>query len=118
MDRIRIMWAITIIGAILISSKLMVVFAVPSCSMVAPMLPSCLGFIEGLEPSGMCCSTVKYLKDLGKTKNDRVAICECLKQATRMISYDPKRIPLLSKKCGVHSKLPPVDKDYDCSRVR
>nr|GEV25523.1 non-specific lipid-transfer protein-like [Tanacetum cinerariifolium] len=82
------------------------------------MLPPCLGFINGQEPSEFCCSSVRNLKDMGKTKDDRVAMCNCVKQVTRIITYDPKRITLLPKKCGVDSTFPPIDKEYNCKDVK
>lgn len=114
MDRTRIMWFVTI-GILLVSWKPMV-DAAPSCPRVATMLAPCFGYINGQEPSRMCCSSVENLQKMGKTKDDRVAMCNCVKQVTRLINYDPKRITLLPKKCGVSLTFPPVDKNYDCSK--
>lgn len=114
MDRLHIMWSFTI-GLLLVSCRPMV-FAAPNCAMVATLLSPCLGFINGQEPSSFCCSSVENLKDMGKTKDDRVAICDCVKQTIGLINYDPKRIPLLPKKCGVDSSFPPVDSSFDCKK--
>ncbi|KAI3719535.1 hypothetical protein L6452_20437 [Arctium lappa] len=115
MDCFRLLWSVTI-GLLLVSRK-PVVFAVPSCTWVKPMLAPCLGYINGQEPSSLCCSAVESIKAMEKTKSDRVAICNCVKQATKMITYNPKRLPLLPKKCGVDLKFPPIGHDYDCKKV-
>ncbi|KAI3743974.1 hypothetical protein L1987_57046 [Smallanthus sonchifolius] len=114
MDFILKMWSIAI-GLLLVSWKLTALDA-PNCVWVAPMLAPCLGFINGQEPSNLCCMSVENINIMGRTKDDRVAICECVKQVARLITFDPHRIPLLPKKCRVNSSFPPVDKDYDCGK--
>ncbi|KAL7604807.1 non-specific lipid-transfer protein [Lactuca sativa] len=113
---VRILWSVAI-TLLLVSWKPMV-FAVPSCGRVTSRLTSCLSFINGHEPTNSCCSSVKGLTAMGKTKNDRVAICNCVKQVMkRLNNYDPKRITLLPKKCHVGLKFPPINQDYDCKKV-
>uniref|UniRef100_A0A251RTG5 Non-specific lipid-transfer protein n=1 Tax=Helianthus annuus TaxID=4232 RepID=A0A251RTG5_HELAN len=90
----------------------------PTCSRVGRILAPCTGFLNGQEPTSLCCSSVKKLHDAGKTKNDRVAICNCIKQVTKSIPYDAKRIPLMSTKCGVKPEFPPIDKNYNCAAVK
>lgn len=91
--------------------------AAPNCAWVVPMLSPCLGFMIGQEPSVLCCMSVENINVLGRTKDDRVAMCECFKQVARVITYDAKRLPLLPKKCGVNSSFPPIDKEYDCGKL-
>ncbi|KAJ6879584.1 hypothetical protein NC652_033012 [Populus alba x Populus x berolinensis] len=56
------------------------------------------------------CATIvsKEMSGLVKSKSDRKDACECLKNTLSMIKYDPSRIPLLSKNCGVALLLPPT----------
>ncbi|KAI3498215.1 hypothetical protein L1887_33984 [Cichorium endivia] len=116
MDLIHIL-----IGFLLVSWR-PTVFADPSsCARLAAMLAPCVRYISGQQPSrpsNFCCSSIKNLKGMMKTKDDRVAICNCVKQAITVIRFDPERIPLLPKKCDLDVKLPPVDKDYDCERTK
>ncbi|PWA45573.1 non-specific lipid-transfer protein [Artemisia annua] len=112
MDRIHIMWFVTV--GLLLTSWRPYVFAAPNCARVVAMLPPCWGFITGQDPSEFCCSSIKNLEDMGKTKEDRVAMCNCVKQVSRIVSYDPKRITVLPKKCGLDSTFPPIDQEYDC----
>uniref|UniRef100_A0A5B7CDB5 Non-specific lipid-transfer protein n=1 Tax=Davidia involucrata TaxID=16924 RepID=A0A5B7CDB5_DAVIN len=90
--------------------------SVPSCSMVAEELAPCLSYLQGSEPSSACCGGVKDMGSKAKTKADLVAICNCGKIALSTIKYDPNRIPLLPKKCGVSLSLPPIDTHTDCSK--
>ncbi|KAL8268569.1 hypothetical protein R6Q59_002367 [Mikania micrantha] len=116
MDFVHRSWSISI-GLLLVSLKLRVL-ATPNCALVTPLLAPCIGFIMGQEPSSWCCMSVENINILGKTKDDRVAICECVKEVARLITFDAKRLPLLPRKCRVNSSFPPVDKDYNCARVR
>ncbi|KAI3764357.1 hypothetical protein L2E82_14364 [Cichorium intybus] len=116
MDRLRVLCSVAI--TLLLVSWRPMVFAVPSCGRVTSKLTSCLGFINGHEPTNSCCTSVKSLTGMGKTRDDRVAICNCVKQVMkRLNNYDPKRITLLPKKCGVSLKFPPIDQDYDCKKM-
>lgn len=111
------------------TSSVMVALAqnadVESCIPVAQELSPCLGFIKGTSASGFggdnpspsCCNGVKKLAGDAKTKNDRVALCECIKTSLSMIgAYDPSRIPLIPKNCGIPVEIPPIDKSTDCSK--
>ncbi|KAL7604810.1 non-specific lipid-transfer protein [Lactuca sativa] len=120
MDLIRIL-----IGLLLVSWRSSMVFAhadPSSCARLATMLAPCVGYISGQQPSrpsNFCCLSVKNLKGMMKTKDDRVVICNCVKQAISVIKFDPKRIPLLPEKCDINDiQLPPVDKDYDCEKTK
>lgn len=91
---------------------------VPSCTEVTSEVVSCVSYVRnGGSPSSTCCEGVAAVAKMAKTKEDRVAICNCLKSALGHIgSYDPSRLPPLSKSCGVNVDLPPVDQSYDCSK--
>ncbi|XP_038891281.1 non-specific lipid-transfer protein Cw18-like [Benincasa hispida] len=98
---------------------------VESCVPVAQELSPCLGFIKGSDsafggehPSPSCCSGVKKLVGDAKTKKDKVDLCECIKKSLSMIGpYDPSRIPLIPKECGIPVQIPPIDNSTDCSKV-
>ncbi|XP_031738917.1 non-specific lipid-transfer protein Cw18-like [Cucumis sativus] len=89
-----------------------------SCVPVAQALAPCLGFIKGNgKPSASCCSGVKQLARDTKTKKDKVALCECVKKSLSVIgTYDPSRIPLIPKQCGVSVQIPPIKNSTDCSK--
>ncbi|KAM0017098.1 putative plant non-specific lipid-transfer protein/Par allergen [Helianthus debilis subsp. tardiflorus] len=114
MVRISTLWSVAV-GLLLVSWRPTVFAAPPTCSRVGRILAPCTGFLNGQEPTSLCCSSVKKLHDSGKNRNDRVAICNCIKQVTKSIPYDSKRIPLMSKKCGVKPEFPPIDKNYNCA---
>lgn len=96
----------------------------PSCSTVTQDIAPCLSFLKGKhhiddenKPSKECCSGVKELSLKAKTKQDRQAICLCIKTALSQIGdYDPSRISLISESCGLSFALPPIDKNTDCSK--
>ncbi|KAF3439873.1 hypothetical protein FNV43_RR18151 [Rhamnella rubrinervis] len=96
----------------------------PSCGTVTQEIAPCLSFLKGKhpneggnKPSTECCSGVKELSLKAKTKQDRQAICLCTKTALSQVGdYDPSRIPLISKSCGLSFALPPIDKNTDCSK--
>ncbi|KAL4586149.1 hypothetical protein LXL04_010781 [Taraxacum kok-saghyz] len=116
MTRVSILFSVAI--TLLLVSWRPMVFAVPSCGRVTGKLTSCLSYINGHDPTNSCCSSIKGLTGMGKTKEDRVAICNCVKQVMERLNFfDPKRITLLPKKCGVTFQFPPIDHDYDCNKV-
>ncbi|KAK4747379.1 hypothetical protein SAY87_013965 [Trapa incisa] len=95
--------------------------SVPVCSKILEELTPCAAFVKRggtSAPSTACCSGVNDLKNIAKTNSDRQAICRCLKQVLPEVgnSYDPSRIPLLPKKCGVPLNLPPLDSKTDCAK--
>ncbi|XP_021664611.2 non-specific lipid-transfer protein-like [Hevea brasiliensis] len=89
------------------------------CSKVIASLSPCLDYVQDKtdEPSPACCSGVNGLADLVKTKEDRIAVCECVKKALSNIKYDAGRIPGLPMKCGFSFTFPPVDPGTNCSKV-
>nr|TKS14422.1 hypothetical protein D5086_0000044960 [Populus alba] len=88
-----------------------------SCATIVSKVTSCINFIsdKSKDPSQTCCAGVKEMSGLVKSKSDRKDACECLKNTLSKIKYDPSRIPLLSKNCGVALILPPISKSTDCS---
>ncbi|CAA0816628.1 Non-specific lipid-transfer protein 8 [Striga hermonthica] len=106
-------------GLLLASLLMKAALSVPSCTQVLNDLAPCLSFLQGKidQPTAQCCGGIKALKAIVKTKEDRVAACNCGKQALSMVDYDPKRLPLIPKPCGVDFNLPPIDKNFDCSKV-
>ncbi|KAJ9681222.1 hypothetical protein PVL29_020211 [Vitis rotundifolia] len=94
--------------------------AEPSCPKVISEVAPCLSFLRDdgpAKPSKRCCEGVTEVNGIAKTKQDRIAICECLKQTLNYIDYDPKRIPLLGKQCGLTIDLPPTGQNTNCSQV-
>ncbi|KAH7519489.1 hypothetical protein FEM48_Zijuj08G0041700 [Ziziphus jujuba var. spinosa] len=113
---------------LLSSSTVVCETSAPTCTVVAQELAPCLSFLKGSgdeqrlkegdnKPSKECCQGVKDLSSKAKTKLDRQRICQCTKIALSQIgTYDPSRIPLISKDCGLSFTLPPIDKNTDCSK--
>ena len=56
------------------------------------------------------------MNGMAKTRNDRIAICECIKGTLVNIDYDPKRVPILGRQCGSTFDLPPVDRKTNCNK--
>ncbi|KAL2478696.1 Non-specific lipid-transfer protein 4 [Forsythia ovata] len=94
--------------------------AAPPCTTVNAKLSSCLSYIDGhstLPPSD-CCAGVKEILGQATSKPDKIAICNCIKSALANLGTDvePGRVSNLPKQCGMSVSLPPITKDYDCSK--
>ncbi|KAK6919994.1 hypothetical protein RJ641_015898 [Dillenia turbinata] len=80
-------------------------------------LAPCLSYIKNRTISGLL-YWVKNVAGQAKSKGDRQAICNCIKQRVGGIgSYDVSRMPQIPKKCGASVNLPPIDKNCDCSKL-
>nr|AWN82508.1 cyclic nucleotide-gated channel 7 [Nicotiana tabacum] len=103
--------------ALVIISKKGALGAPPSCPTVTTQLAPCLSYIQGGgDPSVPCCTGINNIYELAKTKEDRVAICNCLKTAfTHAGNVNPTLVAQLPKKCGISFNMPPIDKNYDCN---
>ncbi|KAF7844109.1 non-specific lipid-transfer protein-like [Senna tora] len=94
-----------------------------ACSDVVKEITPCLNYLRGSDgsnakPSEECCNGVKLLDDDAKSKQERIDVCNCAKQALSDIgNYDPSRIPQLPKDCGFDFTLPAIDKSTDCSKL-
>ncbi|KAI3449266.1 hypothetical protein Pfo_005931, partial [Paulownia fortunei] len=95
--------------------------AAPSCTTIDSKLVSCVTYIEGhimVGPSSACCAGVEAIVAEATTKKDQVAICKCLKvalvQLGNLVVLD--RFSDLPKECGIPIILPPIDKNFDCSK--
>ncbi|KAJ8900531.1 hypothetical protein K2173_025308 [Erythroxylum novogranatense] len=88
-----------------------------SCPVVQTNLAPCLSFVSSKsdKPDGSCCSGVKNINSSAKTKDDRKAVCECIKDGLKGVKYEPKRIPEIPKKCGLPINLPPIASDTNCA---
>ncbi|OIT22519.1 PREDICTED: non-specific lipid-transfer protein 1-like [Nicotiana attenuata] len=97
--------------------------APPSCQTVTTQLAPCLSYIQrsakgGDNPSVPCCTGIDNIYQLAKTKEDRVAICNCLKTAfIHAGNVNPTLVAELPKKCGISFNMPPIDKNYDCNTI-
>ncbi|XP_021280977.1 non-specific lipid-transfer protein-like [Herrania umbratica] len=93
----------------------------PSCADVTKAVAPCLDFLKGkggADPSRACCDGAGELAKETRTKNDRQAVCECLKTALGKVgSYDASRVPLIAKKCNVDINIPPITDQTDCSKA-
>jgi len=89
------------------------------CSTVIEDVAPCVSFLKSNteHPSEKCCSGIKSLNDDAGSAENRKVICRCLKRGLAAIGdYDPKRIPLVPKECGLSITLPPIDKKTDCKK--
>ncbi|KAK3026597.1 hypothetical protein RJ639_041617 [Escallonia herrerae] len=118
----RLVWrmstlAITLLLATVARPAMSITPTGPPCAVVVEDLSPCLSFIQGKSATPACCEGVKGLAAMARGKADLVAICNCGKLALGTITYDPNRIPLLPKQCGVNINLPPIDKNTDCNKI-
>ncbi|KAK4483527.1 hypothetical protein RD792_010724 [Penstemon davidsonii] len=95
--------------------------AAPSCATIESELSSCVAYIVDRmmeSPSPTCCSGVKSIAGQVSSKQDAVAVCNCIKAVLVQLGNQvvPGRVSDLPKKCGVPINLPPIDKNYDCSK--
>lgn len=89
-----------------------------TCSDVNIHLFSCLSYVTGggNVPSA-CCSGLKTLVDLAKTKLDRQTACSCLKSLAANASDDQiQRTATIPVICGVQIPFI-ISRDVDCSKV-
>ncbi|CAH1429575.1 unnamed protein product [Lactuca virosa] len=81
----------------------------------------CLGFLDNKEPKALkvCCSGHENLYKRGKTKEDRVAICNCLK--TLLENHDRRRFLNIREQCHIDKSkglgIPDVGPTADCSKI-
>ncbi|CAN6444440.1 unnamed protein product [Victoria cruziana] len=90
----------------------------PSCGKVNGKMVPCVDYLTGkaVEPSDGCCAGAKELKDMGRSKDDRQAICKCLQSAaSTLVDFKPDRAAALPGKCGLHTDFP-IGPDVDCSK--
>ncbi|KAA8516172.1 hypothetical protein F0562_019351 [Nyssa sinensis] len=96
--------------------------SVPRCPILMHEVRPCLKFIQGSRsraPSEDCCEGVFDIYKRVKNKLDRVAICSCIKKALSDVGpYNASRIPLIPKKCRLRIILPPIDRKFNCSKVK
>ncbi|KZV57678.1 hypothetical protein F511_03138 [Dorcoceras hygrometricum] len=95
---------------------------VPPCPTVDSQLSACVSYIEGKTPDTpppACCTGVKTVAGEEKNQQDKVAICNCIKQAIEVLGHPviPSRIAHLPVKCGLNFEFPPIDAHYDCSKI-
>ncbi|GMN42928.1 hypothetical protein TIFTF001_012135 [Ficus carica] len=128
MDRLTLALFFSSSLIILLSSS--AVLAVPSpsplssggdsCDHIVSLLSPCLNYLRKKEdkPSQSCCDGAMKLNEQAKTKKDRRAACQCLKDALTPISdVDPSRIPLIPEQCRISATMPLIDRNIDCSRI-
>lgn len=94
--------------------------ATPSCPTVTAKLASCLSYIDdqSTQPASSCCAGLNGILAQAKSKQDKIAVCNCIKSALANLGnkVDTGRVSGLPKKCGMSVDLPPIDKNYDCSK--
>ncbi|CAB4280133.1 unnamed protein product [Prunus armeniaca] len=91
----------------------------PSCPDITYQLGPCISYLLQIEvaPPPACCDGVKYLSQYSSDKEDREAICWCIKGAASMMGLtDFPLISALPNTCGVSVKLPPISSEIDCSQ--
>ncbi|CAA2998611.1 non-specific lipid-transfer -like [Olea europaea subsp. europaea] len=95
--------------------------AAPSCSTVTAKLTSCVSYIDdqSAQPTSDCCAGVKSILAQATSKPDKIATCNCIKSALAIVGnkVDTGRVSSLPKQCGMSVNLPPIDKNYDCSKI-
>nr|AAY84146.1 lipid transfer protein [Catharanthus roseus] len=90
-----------------------------TCDDVNNNLISCLSYVAGggKVPTS-CCSGVKNLLSLAKTRNDRQTACSCLKSLAVEANNDQlKRAQTVPKSCSLTIPFP-ISRDVDCSKVK
>jgi len=90
-----------------------------NCPEVFDDVAPCVSFLKSntKHPSEDCCQGIKTLNGEAGSQENREAICLCLKQGLASVGdYDPKRIPLVPKECGLSVDLPPIDDKTDCKK--
>ncbi|TQD93284.1 hypothetical protein C1H46_021106 [Malus baccata] len=91
---------------------------VPSCPDIMNRLTPCIShLLQGWQSRPACCNGVQYLTKYSNGREDRRAICGCIKGAANMMgSIDFSLISDLPSKCGVCVNLPPISRNIDCSQ--
>ena len=76
----------------------------------------CVGYlIVGGGPSTSCCNAIKSLKSSLETRNDRLDVCECFKEAvSRFPNINEDLLASLPKRCGADISIP-LSKNIKCN---
>ncbi|CAA7406208.1 unnamed protein product [Spirodela intermedia] len=89
-----------------------------TCSRVATLLSACVSYLRGRSgpihppPPPFCCTGLRSLNSLAKTKAERQAACNCLTQLFRGVNLGRART--LPASCGV--RIPyPISPTISCS---
>ncbi|XP_057422614.1 non-specific lipid-transfer protein 1-like [Lotus japonicus] len=79
----------------------------------------CVGYlIGGGGPSTSCCNAIKSLKSSLGTKDDRLAACECFKDAISLFpSINEDLLASLPKRCAVEISIP-ISKNMKCNNIQ
>ncbi|XP_073147385.1 non-specific lipid-transfer protein 1-like [Henckelia pumila] len=114
------MWvaALLVVISAALTAPLPVAEAAVSCNTVQNSLTPCLGYVViGGTPTTQCCNGVKSIFNAAATKEDRQAVCTCLKSLVG--SATPGMIAnagSLPGKCSVSVPFT-ISPSTDCSRV-
>ncbi|KAI3890241.1 hypothetical protein MKX03_021245 [Papaver bracteatum] len=85
-----------------------------TCLQVGGKVGSCLGYLKGGHLDPDCCPGVKGLLAMAKTKDDRQAVCRCLKDAVKYIpNIKMDNVVALPGKCNVTIPYSPTT---DCAK--
>ena len=91
-----------------------------TCETVVQHVSSCVDFLKEpnmKKPSQACCNGAQDLHNKKRSENDRIDVCNCIKQAlTSVGQYDPERMAQLPKACGLSFNVPAIDKNTDCKK--
>lgn len=90
-----------------------------TCDQIVNELTPCLSYVRGKEdkPSDSCCAGAKQLSEQATTKPDKVTACDCIKRVLITLpDLNTGRVSGLPKACGITYDLPPIDRNFDCSK--
>ncbi|GAB4827293.1 hypothetical protein Ancab_034182 [Ancistrocladus abbreviatus] len=113
-------WSWTVGQFMLITMIILVAKTVSAvtCQEVISAMAPCSGYLKGKDPpppSEACCSSCRNLLQQSQTKEERRALCQCLKETGPKVGVVPERIKQLTEHCKL--QLPfPTTPEFDCDK--
>ncbi|KAK7390222.1 hypothetical protein VNO78_25521 [Psophocarpus tetragonolobus] len=95
-----------------------------TCGQVVSNLTPCISYVVygGATVPGQCCNGIRNLNSMARTKQDRQAVCNCIKNGVRNSGFTYSKYNLnlaasLPKKCRVNIPYQ-ISPDTDCAGVQ
>ncbi|KAJ3707675.1 hypothetical protein LUZ61_011380 [Rhynchospora tenuis] len=89
-----------------------------TCSDVTSAVAPCVAYAYSGQgsPSASCCNGVRSLNSKMATGDDRRAVCNCLKNLAKTVSFNAGAVAGLPGKCGVNVPFA-ISTSADCTKI-
>ena len=109
-------WAL--LGLIVSAYLVCVAHSVFQCTDALPKVTPCQNYVLGgaTTPSAECCAGLNSLDKATTKHEDRKALCECAKEAAKLVPIDFSKINQIPNLCHIPFNLT-IGPDMDCNKV-